>query len=305
MVDAPRIKGIDVTWVTQLLQYNEQGRTELLREVEEQPEKGTQLTYSILADHCYDLGLLHYAIGSSYEQVGQYLREAARAYLRVFQLRGTQPAFTVTLVDLPPVAPILPAVDSSEVATEVPHGEVLKRALNLPGEVDYSLTNSRTGFRAILLGLLTPERDLAHNIAELVFDPVNADYIGPNSEVCTPNEQHVAYALKSYLLNDSAEASVQLKVIEDPPEYMAHQVLMIQALIDKNPLGFLSGLKQLLREHRRWAEIDSHQYEGFLCLASLGLSAAALLAGVIALESLPAENIYLPLHLLPSPELRR
>ena len=301
MVYASRIKDIDTTWATQLLQYNEQARAEVLHELSERLVESTQLLYSMLADHCYDLGLLHYALGSSYEQVGQYLTEAARAYFRVFQLRGTQSVFTATLVELPPVAPKYSATNSSELATETLRGEVLRSPLNLPGEVDYSLTNSRIGLRAMFLALISSERDLAHSIAKMVSDPVNATYIGPESEVCTPNEQSVAYAMKWYLLNNSVEASVQLRGLEDPPEYMAHQASVIQALIDRNWSRFLSGLSQLLSEHRRRAEIDSHQVASFLCLPGLALSASALLAGLLGQESLPAREIYLPLPLLRKP----
>lgn len=295
----PRIKSIDQSWASQLMQYNEQGRLELLRELGERQEGGTQLEYAMLADHCHDLGLLHYAMGSSYEQVRQYLTEAALAYLRVFRLRGTQPAFSATLVELPPVSPNLPATDSSESAMETHAGEVLRRPLHSPGESDYSLTNSRTGLRAMYLALTVGQQDLARRIAELVFDPVDATYIGPNSEVCTPNEQRLAYALKSHLLANSIE-NLQLMLVEHPQQCLA-QAVVIKALNAQNPHAFLSALNQLLSEHQRWAKSDSHRLEGFLCLPGIGLSASGLLEGLIELESLPAENVYLPRPLLAKP----
>ena len=253
----------------------------------------------MLADHCHDLALFHYAMGSSYEQVRQYLAEAAVAYLRVFQLRGTQPALTATLVELSPVAPNLPAADLSEPTMETQAGAVLRRPLHLPGESDYSLTNSRTGLRAMYLALMVRQQDLAQRIAELVFDPVDATYIGPNSEVCTPNEQRLAYALKSHLLGNSIDNS-QLRLVEHPQQRLA-QAVMIKALNAKNPHPFLTALNQLLSEHERWAKSDTRQPESFLCLPGIGLSASALWSELIELESLPAENVYLPRRLLAKP----
>ena len=48
------------------------------------------------------VGLFYYATGYPIEQVRDALAHAAQAYLKVFELRGTQPPFPVTLVTLDP-----------------------------------------------------------------------------------------------------------------------------------------------------------------------------------------------------------
>jgi len=296
----PRIKGIDQSWAAQLIQYNEQSRLELLRELGERPEGGTQLLYAMLADHCHDLGLLHYAIGSSIKQVRDSFANAAQAFLHVFELRGTQPNFDVTLVKLRPVSPSLSEMDDPENAANAQSTKVSSGPLRQRDRSDDSLTNSRTGLRAMYLALTVDQPDLARKIAKMVFDPSNATYIGPDSVVCTVNEQHLAYGLKLYLLEDPINAELQLRMIENEEPSVNHQATMIKALIDQNPQAFLSALNELLSDHRQQAESDTRGLEWFVSVPGLGLSAAALLAGIDGLESLPDENIYLPLSLLQS-----
>ena len=61
-----------------------------------------QVAQSFVASGYETVGLLTYATGYPVEQVRDYFVQAAQAHLKVFELRGTQPPFPVTLVTLDP-----------------------------------------------------------------------------------------------------------------------------------------------------------------------------------------------------------
>ena len=78
-----------------------------------------------------------------------------------------------------------------------------------PEEADASLTNSRRGLQTMELALACALRILARTLAYLVWDRRNASYLGPGSVVCTPEEQHLAYALRDALTDQGAGKGLQ------------------------------------------------------------------------------------------------
>ena len=78
-----------------------------------------------------------------------------------------------------------------------------------PEEADASLTNSRRGLQTMELALACGAPDLARTLASLVWDRPNASYLGPGSVVCTPEEQHLAYALRDALTDQGAGKGLQ------------------------------------------------------------------------------------------------
>jgi hypothetical protein len=71
---------------------------------------------------------------------------------------------------------------------------------------DTSSTNSKDTMRPLCAALVAGKRETALYIAELLADAPDAGYIGPDSEVCTPDEQRIAYSFKYLILGDQKEA---------------------------------------------------------------------------------------------------
>ncbi len=158
---------------------------DFLKKIEEDERyarhKVPQTSYSIASDNYMAVACYKYALGEPLEEVHSYLVKAATYMGRVFELRGTAPPFSVTVVTLDP------------------KGQVVdRRPLHKEGEVDYSTTNPVAGLTGLYLALIIGDMQLAQHVAGLIGDPENASYIGTDSEVCTPDEQHLAYGYQAF-----------------------------------------------------------------------------------------------------------
>lgn len=287
--NTPRHSYVDQHWAIQLMDYLRQARQELVRDIKSKQDEASQLDYILLAGYCRDLGLLQYAMGLPLPRVRDCFSEASQAYLKVFELRGSEDTFSAMAVSFVP----------ESVDTEYP--KVLERQpVHPPRAKDYSLTNSRTGLLAMHLALTLRNSSVAQRIADLVWDPPNASYVDPNSVVCTPNDQLLAYSLRDYLLGNDEAAMSSLRLIEIRETEIKHQTMMIWALVLRNQIMFLRELKSFLEWHQKNAlnEENRKNPEFFLGLPGLGLCICALRANLVQLQVLPPNNAFLPIDLI-------
>jgi hypothetical protein len=261
---------------------------EIKRSIAKDPRKLRQTRESSLSADVTMLAAYHYALGEPLEGVADELREAAEAKLKVFELRGTEDPFPVTLVTLD--------IDSPPEAPEV----ISREPLHPPGSKDYSLTNSRSGLKAMYMALASGHVLVAQRLAQLIWDPPDADYIGDESEVCTPDDQHLSYAVKHYILGEEAKAHEELRRVGSGRQEIALQVPVVRALLDGNGDGFLTVLHAYLKWHEREAKKKSNRTETdlYLSLSALGLSVLALRAGIVSIDQLPGGNPHFPVEFL-------
>jgi WD40 repeat protein len=159
---------------------------------------------------------------------------------------------------------------------------------------------SRLSQRAAYLACITGEFGLARNIARGIADPADADYLGTRSEVCTPKQQHLAYAVRAFLGENRAATERELRQVRrgrnEDEETL--QATMIRALLDPDAAAFLSALGQLLKLSIRRAKRDSDLADQILCVPALGLAHLAMERALITPEELPGDDLTFPVQLL-------
>lgn len=271
------IPGLDPAWAAQIASFCAEAYVEQFAHISAAPEHASQVDYVLAADYALDGVLVRYALGAPLDEVREGLVRAAEALAEVFRRRGTTPAFSVEIV---------------AEGTAVPASS--------PGACDFSLTNSRRGLLAMYLALAIDNRSLAEEIAGLVGDPQEADYIGPDSDVCTLDEQQLAYALKSLLLGQDAVAAFYSAGVGHQSPSLRDQAAAVSALVGRDPGVFLSALCSLLVDHAAEASEESNSREPrrLICLPALGLAALGITFDMVVPGVLPAEDVYLPLELL-------
>jgi hypothetical protein len=241
------------------------------------------------------MGLYYYALGWPIEQVRHSFSEATSAHLRLFELRGTEEPFPVTLLRIDPSKPVL----HPERVTE-------DRGLHDPGSKDFSLTNPRAGLLAVLLALTAGEYDSARILSGMIWDPPGAKYIAPNSVVCTTDEQHLAYALRAIFEENLETAQAELLVIRaqaDEGIRVALQKKMLLAMISGDSGQFLSHLNELIAWHELQAPLKKNRSDPdyYLCLPALGLSVMAVRSRIISTRQLPGGCVFFPHELIAEP----
>jgi hypothetical protein len=236
-----------------------------------EPGTATQVDAALAADTALDCACVLHPLGAPPHDVRIWIARAAYALGEVFRLRGTSAAVPTVVV-------------TEEGAAQVA----------APGGPDYSLTNSRRGLLAMYTALAAGDSELAERTAGLVGDPPGASYLGPDSVVCTPDEQQLAYALKALLLGQIAVAAFQAAVPDSAPPAIRHQATAMQAMVGQNPQLFLDALDALLVTHSLEAADIRHQREPryFLSLPALGLAALATTSGLVAEPQLPIGYSY-------------
>ena len=148
--------------------------------------------------------------------------------------------------------------------------------------------------------LVAGDREQAEGTAELVGDPPDASYIGPDSVVCTPDEQAVAYAVKALLLEQTAIAVYHIGgVSTTAPPLIGEQAVALYALIDGDRAALLGALDRLLDAHAAEAVEPEAAREPrrFMSLPALTLVRLAIDAGLVTRTDVPA-SIYLPVDVL-------
>jgi hypothetical protein len=141
----------------------------------------------------------------------------------------------------------------------------------------------------------------------MIWDPPDANYIGPKSEICTPDQQHLAYAVKHLLLADPDACLKELTLVNPRTATVdvQRQAEMVQAIALKQPDVFLRSLEALLEWHektaaRRIKQKHADYADFFLSIPGLGLVALALHSGLVQREHVPSNSVYLPLDLIQS-----
>lgn len=239
---------------------------------------------SLAGDYSY-MGLFKYALGIDLADCRDCLAKSLDANLEAFQLRGSQEAF--------PVMDLL--INSSKNAVDPDRAQLKTR--HPPGTKDYSMTNSRDSFWYTCLGFGIGEEPRGRRMASLIWDPVGADYIGPRSTICTPNQQALAYSLKHYLEEGVETAVATLAPVRTPPDdYIGQQAQMLRSLIQRDVDAFCRALRALLDLHETLSRQDSWDPRLYICVPALGLSALAVTSALIAKNQLPA-SLYLPIAL--------
>lgn len=265
----------DQAWAAQLAEFCATTYAEFLTI----PERDlTQLDYVLTADPVLDCACVMYALGADLDEVRVWIARAAHLLGVTFELRGTTPRMPVG------------KKDAWGSVTDV-----------TPPGTDQSLTNSRRGLLAMQTALVAGDPDRAEQTASQVGDPPDASYIGPDSVVCTTDEQQLAYAFRSLLFGRDAVAMFHLGGVgDDAPALIRHQANGLYALIDRDDGGFLEALNRLLAAHAVEAAEPVHAREPrrFLSLPALGMAALAVQRDLIEPTQLPGESIYFPRDLL-------
>jgi hypothetical protein len=145
------------------------------------------------------------------------------------------------------------------------------------------------------------EFGLAREIALRIQDPPDANYIATRSEVCTPKQQHLAYAVRALFAENRAETDAQLRQIrrgrKDDEETL--QAAMIRAILDPDANAFITALGELLTLSARRAKKNSDLSDQILCAPGLGLARLALERGVNTAAELPGDDVRFPIGLFP------
>ena len=260
--------------VPKLLEIIAAGRTRLI-----------QTHFSSLASDYESIATLSYGLGLPLATVKDAFRNAACAYLKVFELRGTEPAFPVYSLTYDPAYPPSDAESLIE----------FKNITNC--KVDYSLSNSQKNYFAVCQALGVGEDNLADKLAALIWDPPDASYIGPRS-FCTANDHHLAYALRELIHGTAATMEAELKQLKlgKSQSFIRNQALMLQALATSDRQSFLECLAALLICHEQEASLTRNLRNPrfFLCLPAMGLCRLALRHRLCALENFPSDNVFLP-----------
>lgn len=248
-----------------------------------------QTEYSILYYELVSLALINYAAGSTFRKIRNYFYNAAKISLQVMRLRGTEASGRID------IAVPEDSLQPFDIGKAIEEG-----FYKSSGGRDFSLGNSRVGLEGMYLALLLNDLELATNIADLVWDPLDADYIGPDSEVCTPNQQHMAYGLRDFLHGKEKNANEALDIVNTSPPDTFYQAQILKALIQSNSTKFLQQLDSLLSWHEKEAKKEENEKvpKYLMSIEGLGLSSLACINDVVNIDDLPQDNVYLPLTLL-------
>ncbi|MDA1163321.1 MAG: hypothetical protein O3B13_09485 [Planctomycetota bacterium] len=245
-----------------------------------------QILYSQLVYDYKTLACLLFAGGFDLADVRKSLALAAKACLRVFELRGTEPNMPILHVTVP-----------------TGDGELKKEWE--PPHIDYSMTNSRDNLEGTCDALSSGAFLLAAKVATLAWDPPDAGYMRPGKyQICTPHDVRLANALQRLLHEDPDACREELAGIRTRPTAWPSEAVCLQGLIesilDSNEVTFREWMFDLLDWHARESRKELHKDDpdSVLCLTGLGLSSLAIHRGCLSISDLPNDNPFLPLELV-------
>jgi hypothetical protein len=284
----PRFRNLDIEFTTERLSRFVRSMKQTVSLIKAEPDKLMQTRSAFLAGDSCIIGFNRYALGHPFGEVKDAFREASQAYLTVFNLRGTEPTFPVVVLTVDP-----------EKSQADPAFVIGERPLHPPGSKDYSNTNSKEGLRAVFSALIAGDTSLAVQLADRLWDPPNASYIHPDSEVCTPNEQHFAYAVKYLLKGDDEKAKKEidkLRTRRGKEKWLPGVDQMLRGIVGRDVHLFRTGLDDVLFWHEREALKPKNNWDSdwFLCLYGFGLTLLAFQRKLVGIEQLPRDNVYLP-----------
>jgi hypothetical protein len=285
-----RIPYLDTARATQALALSQDMIAKSRQRIEDDPTRLVQTRQSGLAGMWESVGLFYYALGYSLADVCLAFCRSAEANQKVFELRGTDPPFPVTVVEIEPRGP---GQSTGRIVRETP--------LHPPGTIDYSLTNSRYGLRATYVALVAHDFNRAQTISSLLWDPPDASYLAVNSVVCTPTDMHLAYAFRE-LLGGNGQAALGFldKVAPGGRKHaeIRAQAKMIRALVALDSGVFLHALTELLEWHQQIADENRASPRYYLCIPGLALTILALKNQLLVPDQLPGGNPFFPRELV-------
>ncbi len=243
-----------------------------------EPASRRPLDHALGVDYALTCAVTTFALGADPDDARVWIKRAAFAFGELFRSRGTV------------------AVSR----TQVTSGNGFLHAM--PPHVIGALTNSRLGLLAMEVALIAGDPTLTEQIAEMVGDPADAAYIGPDSEICTPDEQSLAYALKAHLLGQHAVAVFYAAGVHNAPMSIHQQAAAVIALVRQDPEAFVDALRGLLTAHAAAAsEAKRAPVPRYLMsLPALGLASLGTESGLLGRDRLPKDNAYLPLAMIPA-----
>jgi hypothetical protein len=259
--------------------------------IEREPGKLLQRRNSSIGRAYEESALLSYALGLPLTEAREQLRLAVEAYEVVIQLRGTDPAFPVTVVKL----------DSSFPIGDLRHSHV--EPAKTSGEKDFSVGNSCRCYHFVALALIVGQTDAARRLAAQIWDPPECTYINYSKYSCgTVNQQRLAYVLRKFYEGDFSGALDLVRKIgptRGETKDIVHEASIWSGLLEGNERQFLDSMYELLSWHERKAKQEpSYKTEYFVCTHGLGLAALAVGHGLTKVEQLPQDNAFFPLDLV-------
>ena len=280
-----RIQHPDPRWIHHFLAKYESKFRQAYEEVYATQDEVRRTQFALVHANLSTLCFFLYASGRPASDVRQCIDMTVHTYRDVLRLRGSE---STGMVDLQ-----LP----EDLSEPFDLGKALERAaIQTSDERDFSLGNSHTTLCTIYLALAKGDVRAAKELARGVWDPDDATYIGVDSEVCTPSQQHLAYALRDCLTKDHDKADSEFRKIAAPTIDVSMQAAMVGALVNRDASRFVEKLEGLLTWHEEHARHGDNLYDPtyFFCLPATGLTSLALGMGVISEDRVPGGNAYLP-----------
>jgi hypothetical protein len=233
----------------------------------------TQACWYSHANELILLAKLAHAIGRPLSEVRATLRESLPAFAELFSLRGKSPYLQTRYKDGVP----------------------------LPQEqVFHDGYTSVDSFHAALVALITEDIARARALVELAGHSPGAEYVSPQSEVCTSNQQTLSHALNAVLAQDmdGARRETQKLAARRGNQLEQQIAATIAAIADARDVR--TELDALLFYHAKLAKRgNSHPNASLLlCLPALGLASLAVQLGQLQHSDLDADNLYAPWGLL-------
>lgn len=161
---------------------------------------------------------------------------------------------------------------------------------------DYSLTNSKYSLQYISCAFISNEKEIANSLIRNTWDPINASYVGLNSEVCTFNEHYFAYAIQE-LWNGNKD--ICMKYINNviPANFNTElQKKLITSIVEDNKQLFLDFMKMLIKDHAVNAYLQKNHKnpDFFLCMTSFIYCAIAIRLNLISSIDLEFDSPFFP-----------
>jgi hypothetical protein len=281
----PRLQCIDFDLSQRVLNTYQQSRSKRLENERLKQLKFVDTSYSLAFSGAEEIGKFLYVLGYPLTEIQSYFHESALYLLKLLEWFDTQG---------PPIKTII---------HDDRRGNISETFYK-----DYSPINSNRCLQGMYLALIAGDIELAKSIARLTLDPPDARYIGPKSEVCTPNQQHLAYAVKNLLLGQPDHCSQELSLLhiditrtKDQTELIC-QKEMIEAIVSQQPDGFENSLKILIDWYEKTApkmikKKHPDYVDFFMSIPSLGLFALAKTQGLNINEA-NFSSVYVPLDLV-------
>lgn len=250
-----------------------------------------QRRYRMLTLAYASVGSIAYALGYPITFVRDAFASSGFACDKVFELRGTMDTFPVTII----------TIDNRYPDGDPRH--VRQRPKDPPNTKDHTMTNSRGNIKGVYAALVGGEFALASDLASLAWDPPDAKWVSWNSVICTPNDQHLAYAVKHFFAGEVDQMEAELKRLRARPRQEPEReyiVGMWRAIVDRNAFQFREWLFDLLN----WHEWEAKKHDPiaasdlYLSVPGVALATLAVKRGVCSISQLPANNVYLPIELI-------